>query len=383
MYAAPAPLANNDAIGEGRLARPNALLLAFFGLALLYAFLLALELLTRSVSLLAGQSLQTVVAAANAPLVGISIGLLLTATVQSSSAVTALLVALVSAQTLSLQQAVPIVLGANIGTTFTALLVSFSHIKSKKEFRKGVGAALLHNFFNLWGCLLFYPLEQGYHVLSRASEALGQVAAQYLGVGAGAPVGGLITALVGPVASRLVGPGKSAWLWAVVALMILFGCILLFRTVLRILWVRDYELRLNQTVFSKPWRSLSLGAGLTAFIHSSTVTTTLTVPMAAEGVVSIRKLLPYIIGANIGTTVTALIAALGRPGPALALAFSHFLFNLAVGLLVMWTPLLYNGLLLAVRRTAMVFARQRVLALAYLVLFFFALPLVVIYLSAR
>lgn len=371
-----------DPTEDGRMARPNGLFLAVFGVALLYTFLLSLELLTRSISQLAGPLLTQVMQATANPLVGVCIGLLVTATLQSSSAVTSILVALVSAGAITLDQAIPMVMGANIGTTFTVLLVALSHISSKKEFRKGAAAGLLHIFFNLGATLLLYPLEVSYHLLGHASQACAQLFHGLFGTDTGG-VGGFFSTLVAPIADRLVQSSEGSWLWVLISFSMLFGCILLFRTVFRILWMRDYERRLNDTIFSNPWLGLGWGAGLTAFIHSSTVTTTLCVPLAATGAVSPRKLVHFIIGANIGTTITALMAAVGRSETALALAFSHFLFNFLAGAIVFAFPPVSRGLVESTRMLSRVFVKQRILALVFLVTFFFALPLAVLFVSAR
>jgi sodium-dependent phosphate cotransporter len=334
------------------------------------------------VSHLAGTNLQEMMQATLNPLVGISIGLVLTATLQSSSAVTSILVALVASSAMTLQQAVPIVIGSNMGTTFTAFLVALSHINSKREFRKGMAAALLHVFFNIGAAMVLYPLELAGGLLSDLSSASSKgVQAvfngrlDWLGIG--------IKSLVSPVSSRLVANATGSWLWVLIGLGILFGCILLFRTVLKILWMGDYARKLNDTVFAHPWQALGWGAGLTAFIHSSTVTTSLAVPLSAQGAVVVRKLVPFIIGANIGTTLTALIASIGRSEAGLSLAFSHLLFNLLFGALVFFVPIVQMTLLQAARKVAGVFAQKRSIALLFLVLFYFALPLLAIFVSVR
>jgi len=367
---------------QGHLARPNWLFISIFGLVLLYTFLLGLDILTKSVSTLAGSNLQELLKATLNPWVGLSIGILITATLQSSSAVTSILVALVASGAVSLQQAVPIVIGSNLGTTFTAFLVGLSHINSKKEFRKGIAAALVHVFFNLLAAGVFFSIEASAHVLSGLSAVCTKGFLQlfpdtslWLGTG--------IRSLVSPVATRLVQASSGSWLWVIIGFSMLFGCILLFRTVLKILWMSEYASKLNNTFFANKWQSLGWGSSLTACIHSSTVTTSLVVPLSAQGVIHLRQLMPFIVGANIGTTVTALIASVGLADAGVALAFSHFLFNLIFGLIVFFVPSVSDFLLYLARKGGAIFAQKRSVALLFLILFYFAVPLVVLYVNVR
>jgi len=367
---------------NGGMVRPNGVFLTVFGLVLLYTFLLGLDILTRSVNTLAGENLSQTIQATLSPIVGLSVGIVVTATLQSSSAVTSILVALVASGTMSLQQAIPIVIGSNMGTTFTAFLVALSHISSKKEFRRGMAAALIHVLFNIFAALVFFPLEIFGGVLSGFSKAATSLLQKGIG-GQVVWVGQSIKSLVSPVSTKLIAYSSGSWLWVLIGLGMLFGCILLFRTVLRILWIGDYARKLNDTFFARPWQALGWGAGLTAFIHSSTVTTSLAVPLTAQGAIHVRKLVPFIIGANFGTTLTALIASAGRTDVGVSLAFSHLLFNLLFGMVVFFIPQVSLGLVLAARWMAKIFATRRSTALLFLILFYFAVPLVVIYFKVR
>jgi sodium-dependent phosphate cotransporter len=269
-----------------------------------------------------------------------------------------------------------------MGTTFTAFLVALSHISSKKEFRRGMAAALIHVLFNIFAAILFFPLEIFGGVLSGLSQLCTAGLQKALG-GQAVWLGNGIRSLVSPISSQLVSGTSGSWLWVLIGLGMLFGCILLFRTVLRILWMGDYARKLNDTFFAKKWQALGWGAGLTAFIHSSTVTTSLVVPLTAQGAIHVRKLVPFIVGANIGTTLTALIASAGRSDVGVSLAFSHLLFNLLFGTVIFFVPQASLGLVLAARWMAKLFATRRSMALLFLILFYFAVPLVVIYFKVR
>src|SRR5690606_11334052 len=88
----------------------------------------------------------------------------------SSSATTSIAVTLVASGSISLTQAIPIIMGANIGTTLTSALVSLSFMNKKKEFRRGFSAAAFHGIFNILIVVILFPLEYFYGVLSTLSQ---------------------------------------------------------------------------------------------------------------------------------------------------------------------------------------------------------------------
>ena len=86
---------------------------------------------------------------------------------------------------------------------------------------------------------------------------------------------------------------------------------------------------LDEVLFKRWWSALLFGLVLTAIVQSSSMTVSLMVPLVASGVLTVERAFPMALGANIGTTITAFMAALvtGRP-EAVALALTHLFFNL-------------------------------------------------------
>ena len=142
------------------------------GLYILGAFILflfALDLMTSSLQHLGRNVAETILLATSNPFTGLFIGLLITAMLQSSSTTTSLVVALVASGSITLQNAVPIIMGANIGTTITSTIVSLGFISKKKEFRRAVAAGTYHDFFNILTATILFPLEYYYGFLSSIS----------------------------------------------------------------------------------------------------------------------------------------------------------------------------------------------------------------------
>jgi sodium-dependent phosphate cotransporter len=112
---------------------------------------------------------ETLIATTTNPLVGLFIGILATSIIQSSSSTTSIVVGLVAGGALNVANAIPIVMGANIGTSVTNLLVSLTQIRRDLEFRRALSAAIVHDFFNILAVIVIFPLQYFTNFLGRSS----------------------------------------------------------------------------------------------------------------------------------------------------------------------------------------------------------------------
>ena len=120
--------------------------------------------------------------ATQSPIVGLFIGILATTIVQSSSTTTSLIVGLVAAGAVDVGGAIFMVMGANVGTTVTAKIVSLGHITRKAEFRRAFAASSVHDTFNLITVAILLPLELKFSILRKSSEYLGSAFLDVTGV---------------------------------------------------------------------------------------------------------------------------------------------------------------------------------------------------------
>ncbi len=141
---------------------------------LVYLLLLSVGMIGNGFKLASGgaDAARNIFGFASNPIAGLLVGIFATALVQSSSTVTAVIVGLVAHGQISLGMAVPMIMGANIGTTITNLLVSLGHIGQKQEFRRAFQAATIHDAFNLIAVAIFLPLELAFGLLQRCANAL-------------------------------------------------------------------------------------------------------------------------------------------------------------------------------------------------------------------
>ncbi|WP_120005564.1 Na/Pi symporter [Nesterenkonia muleiensis] len=304
-----------------------------------YVLITAVNVIGSGFSLAAGDRAAELFDFAANPVVGLMIGIVATALTQSSSTTTSVTVGLVAGG-LPLGIAVPIILGANIGTTLTNTLVSMGMVRDKAQFRRGFAAATVHDFFNLLAVAIFLPLEMAFGLLERlasaAAGALSGAEAGFLAVifgGIGTVVKGATTPLADLIAFSL------SWLpgiWAgvamiVVAIGLILAVINLIGRKLKALLVGRAQRVLNTAIGRGPVTSIGSGALVTVMVQSSSTTTALMVPLAGSGALGLRQIYPFTLGANIGTTITALVAAFAFDGAlgtiALTAALVHLFFN--------------------------------------------------------
>lgn len=349
---------------------------------LIFLFLLALELITIGGHQLGENFAQQIIRITAQPFPALFIGMLATAIIQSSSTITSSIVAMVASGVLSLEAAIPMVMGSNIGTCVTSVLVAFGNLGTPKAFRRGFTTASSHVLFNIISALLFLPLEMKTGVLASFSK---MAAAR---ISSWSPLGEswfLFRAVfLEPSAHFLesLSFGQPMVMLAF-AFILLFICIFSLTSLFRYLIAGEPGVRRITSALRKPHLSLLSGIGLTAIIHSSSVTTSGAVMLAATEKLSPKKLFPFIIGANLGTTVTALIAAIGKSEAALAIALCHFLFNLAGVLIFYPFPGLRQIPYQMARWTGIMANQYLWFAFAYTLLLFFALPFLVIFISGK
>jgi len=350
-------------------------------LILVYLFLISLELLKDGFGLFGKDFSKTLVEATSNPLVGLCIGLLATSLAQSSSSTTSILVSMVAAGTLNLHVAIPMIMGANIGTSVTSMLVATAHITRRNEFGRAFTAATVHDTFNLLAVALLLPLEVCTGFLEKSALWFQKMLEGVGGLKAMTP----LEIIVSPVAERIKEavlypfPDKSIAEIAglmIVALILMFIALKFLVDTLKAVMVGPLERLIHGYLFKTTPRALLFGLAVTVCVQSSSITISLMVPLVASGILSVQQAFPYAVGANIGTTITALLAALyfGKP-EGIALALTHTMFNVSGG--AIFLPLRMIPIHIAEYIGGCV-EKYRILSVVFIALVFFIIPLGVI-----
>ncbi len=223
---------------------------------ILYFFLLSIELMGTSFKLFGGGFAETLIALTQNPIVGLFIGILVTSIVQSSSVTTSVVVGLTAGGALTIGNAIPIVMGANIGTSITTFIVSIAHIGHKEEFRKAFAVATVHDFFNIFIVLLLFPLELTFHFLEKGAMYFTQF---MLGGSVGLTFTSPFKFIIKPVAQLFVTLLQSPGFLLILALAMLFISLRSFVKVLRPFAETEFKHILHDHVFRTPLRSFWWG----------------------------------------------------------------------------------------------------------------------------
>ncbi|QGU08370.1 Na+/Pi-cotransporter [Corynebacterium occultum] len=323
------------------------------------------------------------------PLIGLMVGILATALLQSSTATTAITVTAVGLGVISVPVAIPVIMGANIGTTVTVFIISYSYIGHREEFRRAFASAAVHGFFNLLMVLLLVPIEFIFAPLRRVSGAMASsVFGDVLGP---SDTGTFITAIFQPAVDFIGNRGLLGEIFipTVAAVMtILLGTALIVIGVraisvqLRTLMAAATHTLLERSSGTSDALGLLTGTVGTMTLQASSVTVSSLLPFSAAGSLKLREVLAITLGANVGTTLSSLLVALALPGSlgsfALQAAIVHLLFNVLGALLVLLLPPLRKLILFLATRLADFAVRSYTLSFVLLMGYFFLLPAAVI-----
>jgi sodium-dependent phosphate cotransporter len=345
--------------------------------ALLYGFLVGIDLLGQGISGLGSDFADALFRGVANPLAGLAVGVLATVLVQSSSVTTSTMVALVGTGVLTVEAAVPMVMGANIGTSVTCLLAALGTIRRNNEFRRAFAGATVHDLFNWLAALVLLPLELLTGVLSRAAVALSGLFPGATGGEFESPLKAAVGGVAGAfesLAGNVPGLG-GAVLLIVLGLVLLFATLALITKNMRLVIAGAAERSLNTVLGRSGVLGIIVGLVITMSVQSSSITTSLLVPMMAAGVLTLRNAYPITLGANVGTTVTALIAALAVPQiEGLQIALVHLLFNVAGILLFYPVPFMREIPIRGAELLADVATRHKSIVAIYMVTVFIVLP---------
>jgi sodium-dependent phosphate cotransporter len=356
--------------------------------AVLYAFLISVGLIGAGFKGLGKGFAETLISSSAGPLLGLFIGILATTVIQSSSTTTSLVVGMVAAGTfgddprIAISMAVPYIMGANIGTSVTNTIVSLGHIVSKVEFKRAFSASIIHDFFNIISVLILFPLQLYTGFLSKLAYGL---ATLIMGTGTitfKSPIKVITKPTIHGIEyifqqQSLINPH---WLTIFVALILLFLSLRYLTKLIRSLVISRLEAFFDTHIFKTASRALLFGIFITVLVQSSSITTSLVIPLAGAGILTLRQIFPYTLGANIGTTITALLASLVSATLApVAVALSHLLFNI-LGILIIWPIPQVRSIPLRLAEWFSALAiRNRIIPIIYIIVLFYIVPLTLIF----
>jgi len=362
-------------------------------IVLLYLFFLSVDLMSGAFKLFSKSAgykdhFANLIAVTLNPLASLCLGVLMTAVLQSSSTTTSMIVAAVATGQIPIAGAIPMIMGANIGTTVTSTLVALGHVTQRREFGRAFSAATVHDFFNLLSVLILLPLEMMTGFLEKFSIWLTHF---FHNVDDIEKTSSPLKTIIEPVAKNITEfmewiPGDlTPFLQLIFALALLMVILKYLSRNLREVISGRIEILVNGYLFARTWRALVIGTIITILVQSSSISTSIIVPMVAGGIFTLHQVFPFLLGANIGTTITALLAAMSLLGSdkgfdALSVALVHLSFNLCGTFIFVWKFPRKFPIFLAEKMSAIAI-QHRYLSIIYVIIVFFIIPLVILYIT--
>jgi len=389
---------------------------SFLIIAGLYGFLFGLGLMGTSFKVLGGKTAGDMFTTIKNPIAGLMIGVLATVLVQSSSTSTSVVVGMVGADIIDVKTAIPVIMGANIGTSVTNTIVSLGQMNDGDQYQRAFSGATVHDCFNMLCVAIFLPLEVISHFLYYWTDLMTESMKGSEGGKFKSPIKIIVSPLVKLIidsdkkkinkisegkltpdnagalikggAFKGTDDGVGGAISLIISLLVLCLCLYIVVKSLRVLVMGSAKKAIKSALsFTNTWWggyvAMLVGVGVTIAVQSSSITTSTLTPLVGVGVITVEQMFPLTLGANIGTTVTALLAALvSGKVTALQIALCHLFFNI-FGILI-WYPIE------RVRAIPIWFARQlgfcawafKWFPIAYIFMMFVLVPLLFLGLSA-
>ena len=406
---------------------------------LLYFFLFGLELLGTGAKVMSGCRAGELFGDDTNPIAGLMIGILATVLLQSSSTTTSIIVSLVG-ETISVQQGIYMVMGANIGTSVTNTIVAMGQMGDGDQLERAFAGATVHDMFNFMSVAVLLPLE----VITGYLDALTGAMVKNAEVKDGEKWEGPVKKIVSPLGKRviivnkkvtkaislgesecedfypnecvgeptykscggsfgLIGCDKdgnfcpaffsadasakddkvSGGVVFFLGIMILFVCLLGIVAILQKMLLGMSTRIVYKATDVNGYVAIAIGAGITMLVQSSSITTSTLTPLVGMGALRLEQMLPLTLGANIGTTLTGITAALVSDNvDSLQVALAHLFFNITGICLFYPIPFMRQLPLYAARRLGRATRVWRGFPLVYIFVMFVVVPLFFLGLSA-
>jgi len=326
----------------------------FFLILLLYLFILSLIFIKESASVIAQEifQLQKQINSLNA----FGIGWLITLILQSSGAATSFLMALNSAGLFESSLFTYMILGTRIGTSITLMIAAFIiFARKRRDFRHGFEIALANLIYAFPIAILMFLLEYNFSLFSKLGGYFTLIPYERFS---------LVDFITRPV-SNLLSIFPEFFI-LIIGFLLLFISLAILPKILISLWDKKIIMKKLNKYMTKKYSAFLIGFGLTACLFSTTITLTLLVPLIILRLINLKKVIPYMIGANLGGVVDVIIGSIVIGKYAFSALFVYVMFSIIVLVWLFNTDIIFN-LTKYVSKKVIKVSKKR--ALLFLILF--------------
>lgn len=326
----------------------------FFLILLLYLFILSLIFIKESASVIAQEifQLQKQINSLNA----FGIGWLITLILQSSGAATSFLMALNSAGLFESSLFTYMILGTRIGTSITLMIAAFIiFARKRRDFRHGFEIALANLIYAFPIAILMFLLEYNFSLFSKLGGYFTLIPYERFS---------LVDFITRPV-SNLFSIFPEFFI-LIIGFLLLFISLAILPKILISLWDKKTIMKKLNKYMTKKYSAFLIGFGLTACLFSTTITLTLLVPLIILRLINLKKVIPYMIGANLGGVVDVIIGSIVIGKYAFSALFVYVMFSI-IGLVWLFNTDIIFNLTKYVSKKVIKVSKKR--ALLFLILF--------------
>ena len=292
-------------------------------IGLLYLFILSIEFIKKS-SLFLAPNIKDFLLQTMHPIKAVSFGWFSTAIVQSSGAVSTITATFAGNNLLNFSTAVYIVIGAALGTTITAIIISLVTVSAKrKDFRHGFEIGLCYAIYSALLVIISFLLEYFFNFFSGISLFL---ASKMSGKISLLKVPDLVGAITSPIVNPIFSRNHKLFILILGFAILIFALRFIGKAVIGIFGGEENARKFIDRHFESKYKTYLIGALLTAVLFSSSITIGLLVPLAVTRLIGLKRSIPFILGADLGTFTDVFIAALIIDKiPALAIALVYIM----------------------------------------------------------
>jgi len=286
----------------------------FLVLISFYFFVASIVFIKESIVLIGLDQVQSLVNAVDDTLTGVFAGWFGTALLQSSGAFDSIIVAFVSVGVMPISVAVAAVIGAEVGTTVTTQLVAVVGYfrQERKRFRTSFSVAMLHYWYNFCTLAIFFSMEYFFHTFTNIAEVGSSFFSKIPALMEIPSIFNLITPWVDFVLEYI-----PAWLGFIAGCGLLLLSLKNCEKYLSATFAGEVSSSLIRSTFGSTSRAFLAGLIFTILVPSTSVMISMLIPLVTTGVIDKKNhILPYILGANIGTVFDVMLAALATGNPA-------------------------------------------------------------------
>ena len=290
----------------------------------IYLFIFSIELIKRT-SLFLAPNIKDFLSSVLPPIKALAVGWFTTSIVQSSGVVASITAAFAGNNLVNLQTAVYILMGAALGTTITALIISLITVaKKRRDFRHGFEIALCYSIYSAFLISIVFFLEYFFKLFSRLSFFLASILGGKTSL---LKVPDLVSLITSPIIDPLFVKINKLILLILAFVILIFTLRYIGKSVIEFFGGEKKAREFVNRHLKLKYKTYLIGVLLTAILFSSSITIGLLVPLAVARLINLKKAIPFILGADLGTFTDVFLASLiiGKTA-ALATALAYFSF---------------------------------------------------------